>query len=169
MVLTTEEKKLRTLYQLYKRTNKKIFNDKVKIAKEAKKNILSISRTNPKGQRKSVKDKLLRLRRDIIVVPKWTSTLLTFPQWKAYQDGYKPSNIVKEKLKKWVRTAKAQVKGTYGTTKHFGFKNKAERKVMEKDAKKMRLWNDRFAFQGVHTPPEKLTTTMDKNVYLYYL
>lgn len=161
MTLTKEEKKLRTLYKAYQKENKNKYKEAQKVGKEIKKNILSISKTYDKGKRREVKNRLLTLRKDIIKPPKWTKTELNYKQWKDKRQGFKPSSAVVSKLKKVARIAKATLKGQYGTDKHYGFKNKAERKAMEKDAKKIRNWNDRFAFQGIHTPPEKLSTTMD--------
>jgi len=166
MTLSQEDKKLRTLYKAYQQENKNKYKEAQKVGKESRKNIISISKTYDKGKRREVKNRLMVLRKDIINPPKWKTTELTYQQWKDKRQGFKPSQSVINKLKRVARVAKANLNFKYGTKKHMGFSTKAERKAMEKDAKKLRNWNDRFAFQGVHTPPEKLSTTMD-DMYSY--
>jgi len=169
MVLTIEEKKLRTDYKKYQTDLRDKYRTQKAIASALRKDIIRIVKNSPKDIKKNVlRKKLLAINKNILNLPKWTTTMLSFDEWnkRKTQQYLKELREQRARQKKFLEEKKKKSEAAKKKEKYGKQRREADR-MLELDRKRLKRWGERFAFNAKFRVKDKAHTTMDEGLKYY--
>jgi len=178
MTLTIAEKVLRNSYKNYKLIKRNAYRRMKAIAIDLKKGIIKTVKESSKNIKKNVlRKELLAINKNILNPPKWTTTMMSFDEWKKEQPPQPPQPPKKktEQFLKELREQRARKKSFISAREAAAARKPKPKptkkveltKMLELDRKRLRRWGERFSFNSKYKLKETRHTTMDDALKYY--